>query len=550
MRGWWFIGAIACSDPEGPLDAADPPASTEMIARRAAIDLSDPYVCEDPSARSAQRFDQTSPRPQPDSHDYDLTRAGVIVADIDGNGTLDTLLPHEGKTELWMRTADGLTDEAPTRLAGIDMTAAIGGTAVDVEGDGDLDLYITRWQVPNLLLRNDGTGHFTDVTVVAGLWKYAWRTQSASWADFDLDGDLDLFSGSYGPALTDAQSHGDEDLPPTEDESQLWRNNGDGTFTDETALLPREVQDGWTFMSTWVDTSGDGYPELFVWHDFGASYPSVVLGNDGGTGFLLELGTTQVDQAWEDMGVAMGDVNNDQMPDFVTTSYTTVRMLASKPTVSTYAGPAWIESAASRGIAVDVATWDQYYGWGAEFGDLDNDRDEDLMMLFGRWSSYDNTPAAYTQRDGLWLQGEDGKFENFAATPEWNLDDQGVKRGLVFADLNDDGYLDLVKRQQNGPALRYESRCDDRAWLRIALQQPDQNPSAVGARITATSPDGLVQTRWMTLGSTSMYSSAPTVVHFGLGDDETVDLEILWPDQGVSTISNVPTRRVATITRQ
>lgn len=550
MRGWIFIGAAACAGSPSPRDTG-PDATGEMVASRAAVTLSDPYVCADPSARSAQHFDQLAPAPQPDNRDYRLQRAGLVVADLDGDGAIDVLLPHETETELWMG-GERLTDEAPERLAGIDLTAAVGGSAVDVEGDGDLDLYVTRWRQPNRLLRNDGTGHFTDVTEIAGLLVYSWRSQSSSWADFDLDGDLDLFSGSYGPDLDELEGefeYNSSTLPPSEDRSQLWTNNGDGTFTDRTDLLPHEAHDGWTFMSSWIDTTGDGYPELFVWNDFGSSHPSLVLGNDAGAGFVLELGVTHIDRDFEDMGVAIADLNGDQLPDFALTSYKKVNLMLSKP-ADTYASAFWIESADSRGLAIDYTTWDQYYGWGAEFADLDNDRDEDLLAVFGRWSAYDNTAAANTQRDGLWLQSEDGRFENVAATPEWDLDASRVKRGLVVADLNDDGFLDVVKRQLDGPALRYESRCDDSAWLRVVLRQPDQNPRAVGARVTATSADGHVQTRWVTVGSTSMYSSAPTEVHFGLGSDETVDLEILWPDQGVSTVTNVPARRVATVTRQ
>ncbi|MEQ1507100.1 MAG: CRTAC1 family protein, partial [Myxococcota bacterium] len=461
--------------------------------------------------------------------------------------------PHETDSRLWMGGPGGaLTEEAEVRLAGIDLTDAVGGTAVDVEGDGDLDLYVTRWRRPNALLRNDGAGRFADVTAVSGLDRYSWRSQSSSWADVDGDGDLDLFSGSYGPDLKELgdYSFDDQGIPPSEDDSQLWLNDGDGTFTDASDLLPPVVQDGWTFMSSWLDVDLDGFPELFVWHDFGSSHPSAVLHNDGGVGFTFEPGQSGIDRAFEDMGVAIGDVDGDGLPDFAMTSYKKVNLMLARP-VSTYVGAAWVEAAAAWGLAVDTTTWDQFYGWGAELGDLDNDRDEDLTLLFGGWSTYDNVAESRTERDGVWLQDDDADtFENVAADPGWNLDDDGIGRGLVVADVTGDGFLDILKRQLDGPALRYESRCDDTAWIRVELREPTRNPRAIGAKIRAISPDGHAQTRWITAGSTSLYSGGPAEAHFGLGTDEAVDLEVTWPDGGSSRVTDVPVRRVVTITRR
>jgi hypothetical protein len=568
-NGLTLILAFSCEN-GGVDDVGDTlplPAECDDIG---AIVESGPAVsCVDPGARSAAHFERTQSVPQPALTQALLTSAGIVVADFTGDGRLDTFLPHIVRSDLWVPNEDGtLVEEAASRLPGIDLAAAVGGTAVDIEGDGDFDLFVTRCagegcdcieeecddtdpslsHTPSLLLRNDGTGHFTDVTSLAGLDRYAWRSQSSSWADYDNDGDLDVFVGSYGPKPE--ETYNSPDIPPSEDDSQLWRNEGDGTFTDMSSMLPAQVHDGWVFMSSWIDLDLDGYPELFTWHDFGTSHPSTLMKNEGGAALVPVVAQTQIDAAFEDMGVAFGDLNHDGLPDFATTSFQKTRLLLSQKTTepTSAAGVYWVESSDAWGLDVDPVNRGQAYGWGAEFGDLDHDRDDDLAMVFGFWSTYDGGSDPPKQYDGLWVQHE-ATFENLAAEPTWAMNDPGVSRGLLMVDVNEDGFLDVIKRELDTAAIRYISQCDDSAWLKVELQQEGANRHAIGARITAVSPDGFEQTRWIHSGSASMYSGGPPIAHFGLAADDVVSLRVVWPDGAESEICEVETRRTVTITR-
>jgi hypothetical protein len=527
--GWWLV-LVGC--------AGSPPPGAPSVLPVVTADLSPARVCP-ASTRGPWRRRVLPAVPLPS--EAELHSGGLAVADLDDDGALDLFLPHFSTSALLLGLGDGDFVDATARLAGLDLADAVGAAVADVEGDGDLDLFVTRWRRPNVLLANDGAGGFVDVTSRAGLGGTTDRHQSATFADVDRDGDLDLFVGSYGAQPSDDFSFDDPDLPPSTDRKYLYLNDGAGGFVERSELLPDDVQRGYTFSSTWLDIDGDTFPELFVWNDFGTAHPSRLLVNGGGRAWTDEPGTTGIDRAFEDMGVAVGDLDRDGLPDFATTSYRRMGLLLSSPAANG-AGAVWLDAAAARGL--DVVA-DQEFGWGAAFGDLDHDRDEDLVASFGYWSRYPGTPLR--QPDGVWVQGEDGTFTQRAR--EWGLDDPGVGRGILLADLDGDGFLDLVKRNLDRPAEIVGSSCDGSAWVSVALRQASADTRALGARVVAVSADGTRQTRWVLAGGSSMYSGGPPTVHFGLGADEEVTLEVTWPDGRASTTTGVPTRRPVTLTR-
>ena len=507
-------------------------------------------VCSDPDLRNADAFDYKSAASE--RHDQALLHGGgLLVEDLDDNGFFDLFLPSETEHDLrWGRDGDleQLFDAGAADIAGLPLDFSVGVNAVDYDADGDLDVFVTRWERPNTLLRNDGDRRFTDVSATAFPDPRSLKSQSASWGDIEGDGDLDLFVGSYGKftridvndPVPDCSDHDAED-------AELWRNNGDGTFTDISDALPHEVHEGYTFMSGFYDIDGDRYPELFVANDDGKCQSSLVVDNVGGA-FAVE----DFNPGSHDMGMAVADLNDDEIPDFLLTSFNTASLARSS--VADDGRVFWVDYSDAMGLTVDATPpgtdaqhGQQVYGWGAEFGDIDNDADIDATMLFGYWHYYTGKGNVGRQADGLWIQGDDGMFSDEG--PAWGVADEGTSRGVVLADIDNDGYLDMVKRILDAPTPLYVSRCGEASWVRIRLSAPGPNTFGVGAKIRVITGDK-TQIRWIHSGSSGMYSGAPLEAHVGLGDADRIDrIEVVWPDGRISAVEDVAARQKITVVR-
>jgi hypothetical protein len=314
------------------------------------------------------------------------------------------------------------------------------------------------------------------------------------------------------------------------------------------------VQESYTFETAWYDLNGDSYPELFFVNDFAPYRHSVLLWNEGGTSFSLgDSSCNGFLQGIFAMGFAVGDLNGDRVPDSIVTSYKDIGVLVSlasaNPSCNATEPYLWIESSASAGIEVRVDAGDnqQSYGWGTELADFDNDADLDAVIGYGWWSSY---PANHEdQPDNLYLNDGDGTFTDHSIDPLWNLADRSATRGVLAADLNHDGWMDLLKRDLMGPTLLRIANCGASPWVEVALAMPAPNTHAVGARIDLT-VGGVTQTRWIESGSRSLYVGGPPEAHFGLGTAETIDrLEITWPDGEISRFFALSARQRYTISR-
>jgi hypothetical protein len=532
-------------DQVGDTDPADTPADTGTAAVRVRVFPRGVRRCANPTRRADARFDLLELPAEPDDGARRLVGGGAVIADLDGDGALDVFLPGRLRTDLVEHGRGGtIVATADRRLApGIDLSQATGATAADVDGDGDLDLLVTRWERPVVLLVQE-RGVFVDGTAASGLQGSA-TWQASAWGDLDADGDLDLFLGAYGPHPDDVFATEDFTVG---DPSALWENRGDGTFVDRSDLLSAETQASYTFGAAWQDLDGDLRPELIVVNDFGWARPGTVYWNRPG-GLVEDDGGSGLRQAFAGMGLGLGDVDGDGSVDLVQSSWKDLSLLLGD------GDGGWYEGAPARALA-PVYAWspegeepppgwrnpNQVFGWGTELVDLDVDGDLDLVVNFGAWDEY---PEPARQRDAVFEQDADGTFHDRGAA--WGYADAGAARGLAVGDLNDDGWPDLVERVLGAPTRVLLSRCGEAGWLRVRLLAPPPNTRAIGARVRVTSGARSWE-RWVRAGGTGMYGASAPDALFGLGDVDVVDhVEIAWPDGAVTRLDEVATRQIVDV---
>lgn len=495
-------------------------------------------VCGDPSRRDESPFDRVE-LGYVESEWTGLRGAGVAAADLDGDGRFDIVRTRPDGLELWSQRGDGWVETG--LLDHIDGRSSAAASLADYDADGDLDVFIGRYPGPNLLLRNDD-GLFLDVAASLGLERFPYLSLSGAWADIDLDGDLDLLVGNYA------------EVPPrpeaTKEPSRLYLGSGGGSFEDVSHWLPERIQLAYTFMNPLIDTNGDGYPEIVNITDFFYIQPSGIFVNQAGTGFLIDL-YNGFQMGFNGMGVSIADANGDRIPDFVQSSTGRLSMMLSVPAPDNPSGAIWIEHAGLRGLAPNRDAG-HTFGWGTEWVDIDNDGDLDVAMLWGFWDDFPSLGPLEDPtwaKDALWIADDEDLLVDRAG--EWGFDDTDASRGLIVADLDRNGWLDAVKSTINGPTIVLTQRCGSEAWLGIELTDlTAHNRDAVGARIEVVAGDRS-WLRWITAGSTGMFSGGPPTAHVGLGDVERVDrVEILWPDQELSVFEDVAVRQNLEVVRR
>ena len=529
----WLIWTLACTDdPE-----KEPGVST--------VTLGEERLCSSPSSSPAMH-----PGVLPDLYDASAANGniqygggGAAVADFNGDQILDIFLPNAGTDQLYFGTASGEFVEKPEAWPALE-DASVGAVPVDIDADGDLDIFVTNMRGPNRLLRNDG-GVFVDITTEAGVGGGDYDSIAASFADIDLDGDLDFFVANHrddadlGAGLLEGK------LLPGHP-SELYRNNGDGTFADISNRLPSELQElGYPFMGVWQDFDGDAYPDLYVINDFGAvAVPNLLLRNEQGQLSLWEEPGLNISMFA--MGVSVGDFNGDSRADVVLSDWGRMFLLADAGDGSFY------DAGQAAGLIIGEG---RAQSWGVELADMDNDGDLDLPVAFGplkleEWEEpYEEELSLSNpknQPDALFLQ-EDGQLQDQGEA--WGLNQTGNSRGFVLADINRDGRLDLVKRFVDQPASLHLSDCTGAHWLELELRQPGSNPRAVGAEVRLEA-GGKTQLRWLRAGGTGFAVGQPPELHFGLGEVAHVDrITVRWPDGRESMVQDIPTNRMITILR-
>lgn len=517
------------TDPEVDTDPIGPPPATFTYGA--------PVTCASPSAPA---WTPWSPGGAWDDQDAAPTEpalfsgGGVAVADVDEDGVIDVFRTGDGGRFRWLALAPGgavdRTDELPPMP---ERTSAV--VVVDIDGDGRLDLHVTGWLAPDVVARQRPDGTFEDVAAAWGLAGDASEhTMAPSWADADGDGDLDAFVAAHGPLYAGTSP----DLPYG-DRSHLWIQDAPGVFhdgVDERSEVD-DLRTAHTFQGAWVELDGTPGPELYVVNDFGWRTANGAWEVSGGA--VVSLGPRGFEATGTNMGVGVGELGRDDLDDLLVPAYRVLAMYAS-------GSVGWFETSGAVGVAFDDVAG-QEVGWGAELADMDDDGDLDALIAFGfldPLARFPSTPRV--QPDGVWRR-DGSRYTKVGAA--WGLAQGGVGRGFVVVDLDGDGTLDVVKQDLAGPTTILTGTCGTGAWLEVDVRQPGANPFGIGTTVIVED-DGVRWRRTIRAGGTSYASAGPPVVHFGLGDRESVDrVEIHWPDGHVDTATGVASNRTVRVTR-
>ncbi|MEL7061432.1 MAG: CRTAC1 family protein [Acidobacteriota bacterium] len=481
--------------------------------------------------------------------------AGVAVLDVDDDGDLDlvfvqggpvaTPLPNDRRGEalhqLFLQQADG-------RFRGSDLVAArgeeakqpasgMGVTFGDVDGDGDLDLYVSRYGGDQLLLaRGDGT--YDDATSSAGLGKRSWST-GATFFDADADGDLDLYVASYvdfaldnhkfcGDAARDLRSYCHPDVYDALPDA-LFLNDGEGRFVESSrsrGVLPSPDGKGLGVIA--ADFDDDGHQDLFVANDSTANF--LYLGDGGGrfeeSALLAGLALSGTGAAEASMGIARGDFDGDGRLDLLLTHLDQETNTLYRPIDAGL----FLDATDAAGLGPPSLPW---VGFGAVALDADLDGDLDLAIANGH--ILDNIALfAPERRHRQPVQLFENRGGRFVEKPEAFGGLNLVGRGLAAGDLDRDGDDDLVLTQNDGPALVLLNTRGDRARaagarsLTVTLQGTASNPQGFGSRLELKVGDDH-HVRELLAGSSYLSQSAPEVI-FGLPPGAEVgELVVRWP---------------------
>ena len=477
-----------------------------------------------------------------DRHDLpEIMGGGVALFDADADGRLDIYLcnggpiePMAGKPDppcrLYRNLGNWHFEDITDRAAAPGPSYAMGAAVGDYDGDGRLDLFVTGWR-DQRLYRNLGAGRFEDVTIRAGLASDLWST-SAAFADLDGDGDLDLYVANYldydakSPpycAAPDGRRDycGPEDFPAQPD--RLYRNNGDGTFTDVSRLAGIDQPAGRGLGVLIAELTGDNRPDIYVANDGTACW---LFANRGNLRFeeIGEKAGVARDgqgQALAGMGVAAGDVNGDGLSDLVVTNF------FGRSTV------AFQEHANPQGTYLDATTrlglarcTRQVLGFGVALVDFDADGRLDLIQANGHVLDRARLGTPFAMRPTL-LRNDGERFEDIAdRAGDW-FERPILGRGLAVGDLDGDGRPDVVVNALDARAALL--RNDSEGGRALALDIVDRSGRpAVGARVHVRAGD---RSQFAVVGAGGSYLSAsPGRLYFAHGPALVLDrIEVEWP---------------------
>jgi hypothetical protein len=512
---------------------------------------SSPIRFEEIAAKSGLHYvtatDSTENKNQPQT-----MVAGVALFDYDNDGYLDVYLVGgaslpsliKDSPAYWNRlfhnnhdgTFTDVTEKAGLAGAGYGSGVAVG----DYDNDGWPDLFLAN-VTGNQLFHNNGDGTFTDVSAKAGLagakldGKKMWAA-GAGWFDYNNDGLLDLFVVNYckWEVNTDPVCMLKDGVrgfchPRLYEplHNTLYRNNGDGTFTDVSEETGIAQYYGKGMSVSFADYDGDGYLDAFVAND---TTPNFLFHNLKGKKFeevAVQAGVAYSGDgaALSGMGADFKDVNNDGLPDIW---YATVEH-EEFPLSLNIGKNGFADMTVANGLAATT----HMSGWGNGMVDFDNDGWKDLFVA--RANVMDNINAAnparrYPEPNSIFRNLGRGKFQNVSATAGTDFQKEAAHRGVAFGDLDNDGRVDMVVSVLNGPAEVFHNITETgNHWILLKLAGTKSNRMGIGAQIKITAEDGSMQWNEVTTAVGYASSSDPRV-HFGLGKNKKIkEIEIRWP---------------------
>jgi hypothetical protein len=486
--------------------------------------------------------------------------SGVAWIDYDGDGFPDVFFVNGApgaSNALYHNNKDGtFTDVTrPAGVAGISGANAksfkTGVTVGDYDNDGRLDLFVTAYG-PNILYKNNGNGTFTDVTAAAGLAGGAleWST-STGFFDYDRDGDLDLYVATYS-TTSSRQSvlrlsetrvpHVLQSVDLRRVADRLYRNNGNGTFTDVSKAAGIANPAGKGLGVTFCDYDRDGDEDVYVANDQVRNF--LYRNNGDGTfkdvAYGAGVGLSPDGKARAGMGVDCADFDGNGFPDIIVTNFEDeLNGLFKNLGDGTFQ-----DVAATTGLQSSLLP----LGFGAKFFDQDNDGDLDLFIVNGH--VIDNVQlyrptSSYAQRP-LFYENIGGRFADITPVAGAALQLKRVGRGLAVADMDNDGDLDLAISNQGQAPQLLRNQAAGANWLELRAQGKKSNRFGLGARIEITAGGkrqvGEVNT------AASYLSGNDVRLHFGLGAAKVIErITILWPSGQTQTLLNVNANQILTI---
>lgn len=498
----------------------------------------------------------------------ELNGGGCAFFDYDNDGWMDIFIiggrrlegiPPGSSNRLYRNNRDGTFTDVTEKAGLFDCGWCCGVCVGDYDNDGFEDLFLTYYG-QNRLYHNNGDGTFTDVTKKAGLLYPTTRFGSgAAFFDYNRDGYLDLFVSNYvvidlanapKPSLDVpncnyegvATNCGPAGLPAPQ--HFLYRNNGDGTFSDvskESGVAAMQGSYGFTAVA--FDADEDGWQDVFVACD---ATPSMLLMNNHDGTFREEallrgvaLGPGGI--LMGGMGVGIGDYNLDGHVDLLKTHF------QNQPTgLYRNNGKAEFDDVtAPAGLSGER----RFISWGTGLIDLDNDGYPDIFIATGTvYPELEKIYAKYPAHSPrlVFRNLGNGKFVELGDETGPGISAKHQSRGVAFGDFDNDGDMDIVIMNRNEPpSLLRNDAPSGHHWVKVRLEGTKSNRSALGSRVLVHY-DGKVQAQCLTSQSSYLSSNDPRL-HFGLGKVTSVDIDIFWPTGVKETFKAVPADQLVTI---